>query len=299
MSEIKTHQQIKEYPTVHRHNEALTFRAFRTEDHFAEVGGNADVPHRHNFYTVLLIKRGRGTHTIDYNAYSIQSNQLFFVSPGQVHHLVEDECTYGYVLLFSIEFLRDNNIELSFLEDLHLFHDYGESPPLVLSLEQLDTLSAFCEQILAIENTDIKFREQAIGAVLKLFLIHANSYVPGIDEDARLTGSAQELLRRFKSLVDSKYSEWHDAMSFANALGISPDHLNRTIKQLIGKTVKEYIQSRLVVESRRLLAFSSLSAKQISVALGFGEPANFSAFFKKHTGMPPSQFRKDQHPGNS
>ncbi len=299
MTDPRNHSRIKEYETVHRHDDAVTFRIFRTEDHYAEFGGNNDVPHRHNFYTVVLIKQGHGTHTIDYSSYPIADHQLFFVGPGQVHHLVEETCTYGFVLLFSTEFLHSNGIELSFIEDLHLFNDYGDSPPLALSAIQLTTLNGFCEQILALEQGNINFREQAIGAVLKLFLVHAHSFVPEGNADTILAGAGQDVLRRFKQLVDQKYREWHDAASFAVELGISADHLNRTVKQFLGKTVKEYIQSRLVVESKRLLVFSSLTAREICFALGFSEPANFSAFFKKRTGMTPSEFRRRQQVGKS
>ena len=285
---------IKEYPTVHRHDEALSFRAFRMEDHFNEVGGDSDAPHRHNFYTVLLVKKGNGSHTIDYTTYPIAARQLFFVSPGQVHHVAENECSYGYVLLFTVDFLRNSSIEVSFIENLQLFNDYGESPPLILTDQQLETLSGHCEQILSLEQSNLKYRDDAIGAMLKLFLIHANSYAAPEDDSTYMAGSGHDLLRRFKLLVEQNYNQWHDAASFANELGITADHLNRTVKTLIGKTVKDYIQSRLIVESKRLLAFSTLSNKEICFSLGFSDPANFSAFFKKHTGTSPSAFRKAQ-----
>ena len=288
----KREDKIKEYPTVHREDAALSFRVFRMEDHFNEVGGDADVPHRHQFYTVLLVKKARGTHAIDYITYPLEANQLFFVSPGQVHHVVEKECSYGFVLLFSVDFLHNNGIEVSFIENLHLFNDYGASPPLTLTAEQLDALYAQCEQIKLLEQSDMKYKDAAIGAVLKLFLIHANSFAAVGDADSYLAGSGHELLRRFKQLVEQRYSQWHDAASFAKELGITADHLNRTLKTLIGKTVKDYIQSRLIVESKRLLAFSPLTNKEICFHLGFSDPANFSAFFKKHTGLTPSAFRK-------
>ena len=67
---------------------------------------------------------------------------------------------------------------------------------------------------------------------------------------------------------------------------------NRIIKNSIGKTAKEYIQSRLTTEAKRLLYFSNLSNKEIGFELGFNEPAHFSAFFKKCTQLSPSNFKK-------
>ncbi|WP_205127756.1 helix-turn-helix domain-containing protein [Okeania hirsuta] len=85
-----------------------------------------------------------------------------------------------------------------------------------------------------------------------------------------------------KNLVEEKYKEWHASSSqYAEALHISPDYLNRSIKSLIGKTAKEYIQSRITTAAKRMLYFSELSNKEIGFELGFSEPANFSAFFQK------------------
>ena len=94
-----------------------------------------------------------------------------------------------------------------------------------------------------------------------------------------------------KALVEANYQNWHASSQYAEALHITPDHLNRTVKSLIGKTAKEYIQSRITVAAKRMLYFSDQSNKEIGYALGFSEPGNFSAFFKKCTGQSPSDFK--------
>ncbi|HKI89983.1 MAG TPA: helix-turn-helix domain-containing protein, partial [Draconibacterium sp.] len=104
--------------------------------------------------------------------------------------------------------------------------------------------------------------------------------------------AANSILRSFKILVNEHFSAWHQTTDYANELNVTPDYLNRVIKSLTGKTAKEFIQARIVIEAKRLIAFSDLNAKEIGYQLGFTEPANFSAFFKKNTGLPPSQFNK-------
>jgi len=61
---------------------------------------------------------------------------------------------------------------------------------------------------------------------------------------------------------------------------------------MIGKNAKKVIQSQIVLAAKRLFFFSGLSTKETGYKLGFSEPANFSAFFKKCTGVAPSQFKK-------
>jgi AraC-like DNA-binding protein len=66
------------------------------------------------------------------------------------------------------------------------------------------------------------------------------------------------------------------------------------VKSLSGKTAKDFIQSRIIIEAKRMLYFTELSLKEIGYQLGFSEPANFSAFFKKSTGKSPSLFRNQR-----
>ena len=73
-------------------------------------------------------------------------------------------------------------------------------------------------------------------------------------------------------------------------MGVSSDHLSRVVKSLTGKTAKDFIQSKLIVESKRLLYFTDLSTKEIAYDLGFSESSNFSQFFKNQTGVSPSEF---------
>ncbi len=110
--------------------------------------------------------------------------------------------------------------------------------------------------------------------------------------DVDTTGD--NLIRSFRKAVEQDYKKEHSTTYYANSLYISPDHLNRTFKAKTGKTAKEYIQSRIITEAKRLLYFADLTNKEIAYELGFNEPANFSAFFKKHTQLSPSHFKKNE-----
>ena len=132
----------------------------------------------------------------------------------------------------------------------------------------------------------------SIGAFLKLLLIECNniSSINPIEMDVDTTGD--NLIRAFKKAVEKDYKKEHSTSYYADLLYITPDHLNRTFKAKTGTTAKDYIQSRIITEAKRLLFFSDLANKEIAYELGFNEPANFSAFFKKHTQLSPSNFKK-------
>ncbi len=283
---------IKTYEQVDRASHQVSFNIERMEEVHQRRKGVTDEPHRHNFYTVLLINKARGTHYIDFNAYELGVNQVFFISPGQVHQVEEKEQSNGYALLFSTEFLIENNIPVSFIEDLNLFNDYGNTPPLELSNGEVSKLNTYCDEMFALKQSATKYADLASGSYLKLFLIQCNNACRLTVENTQQKEAGNTILRNFKKLVNENFDKWHQTSEYAEALHVSPDHLNRVIKSLVGKTAKEFIQSRITTAAKRMLYFSPLSTKEIGYELGFSEPAHFSTFFKNCTGESPSNYRK-------
>ena len=288
MNPVKTYQKVdSEKDNVH-------FSISKMEDIYAKRNGRVDEPHRHDYYTIHIINKAKGLHKIDFNTYNLSHKQVFFVAPGQVHQVIENEISVGFAMTFSNQFLIQNSIPLSFIASLNLFQNYGHSPPLKPSTAQFDAIILFANQIYGLFNSEAKMKSLSIGAFLKLLLIECNNIcsINPIESDIDSTGD--NLIRAFKNEVDKNFKKEHSTTFYAANLHITPDHLNRTFKAKIGKTAKEYIQARIVTEAKRLLYFTGLSNKEIAYELGFNEPANFSAFFKKNTNISPSKFRETQ-----
>lgn len=285
---------VKTYQDINSKDGSLSFGISKMEDIYTHRKGKVDEPHRHDYYTVLIVEKAKGQHIIDFNAYDFTPQQVFFVAPGQVHQVVEEEKSYGFAMTFSNQFLIENSIPLSFINSLNLFQNYGQSPPLTPSKEQYKQIEEYAQNIFKLFNSNKYMKFLSIGSFLKLLLIECNNIcsINPIESDVDTTGD--NLIRAFKSAVDQHYKKEHSTTFYANALFISPDHLNRTFKAKTGKTAKEYIQARIITEAKRLIFFTDLTNKEIAYALGFSEPANFSAFFKKETKLSPSKFRKQE-----
>lgn len=285
-------KKIKTYQKVHAEQQARSFDIKRMEVIFEKAKGQADEPHRHDYFTLVIVKNAKGKHIIDFNEFELGADQVYFVSPGQVHQIVEAEQSFGYAITFTRQFMMENGIDITFIEDLFLFNDFGYAPPLKIDQEGLATLSYFSEQMLDLIDVDQKYKYQAIGAWLKLLLILCHSFCAlGRETNTQKAQASVTILKNFKNLLEKKYQDWHKVHQYAGALNVSADYLNASVKALTGKSVKEHIQSRITVAAKRLLRFSDLSTKEIAYELGFSEPANFSQFFKKCTGLAPSKFR--------
>ncbi|WP_088322704.1 AraC family transcriptional regulator [Polaribacter tangerinus] len=285
---------VKTYQKVDANKEHASFGISKMEDVYEQRKGKIDAPHRHNYFTVLIIEKASGKHKIDFNTYKLDNKQVYFVAPGQVHQVIEEDVSYGFVMTFSNQFLIENSIPLSFIDSLNLFNNYGQSPPLLPNENQFGDILQFSEQILKLFHSNSPMKLLSIGAFLKLLLIECNTICSINPVDLASDVSSDMLVRNFKSEVDIHYKHEHSTSFYAEKLFITPDHLNRTIKAKIGKTAKDYIQTRIIIEAKRLLYFTDLSAKEIGFNLGFNEPSNFSTFFKKHTNVSPHNFKKSQ-----
>lgn len=284
---------IKTYNRVDHTDDRISFRISRMEDIYDERGGNADVPHRHDYYTIVFPMDAEGRHIIDFRSFDLRPSQVFFIAPGQVHQVIENKRSVGFAILFSPEFLMENNIPFSFVDDLNLFRSYGDTPPMELSDAEVKELSAISEEMMRITSTNLKFKEMAIGSYLKLFLIRCNNLCTLDPVHPQEEEAGNTILKKFRELVEIHHTEDHQASMYAARLSVTPDHLNRVVRSLIGKNAKEMIQDRIVLSAKRMLYFTDLTAKEIGFRLGFNEPANFSAFFKKETGLSPSAFREN------
>jgi AraC family transcriptional activator of pobA len=271
------------------------FSVQRMEAIYERQGEAPDPPHRHDYYTVIWSTEASGSHTVDFKTYPLEPRQVFFVSPGQIHQVITPTRPKGIVITFSPEFLSRNNISSRFISDLYLFQDYGDAPPLKLDEEASAQLGGFLEQMLLFIDRPIRFRSEALGALLRLFLICCYEHCDIEHRGGESSGEAGvSLLRNFRDQLESAYMREHQVAWYAEQALVSPDHLNRTVKHLTGKTVKEHIQERIILEARRQLLYSEQSVKEIAFGLGFDEATHFSAFFKRGTGMRPMSYRKQE-----
>lgn len=256
-----------------------------------QTGGKTDVPHRHDYYTVILVESAEGKHVVDYQTYYFGSKQVFFVSPGQIHQVLTYGIPQGWVFTFSRDFMAENNIPEQFISNLNLFRQFGETPPIELDSENFDRLKDIILMMESCVPRDLKYKTRALGAYLQLFLIYCNNTcsleLKELDEE----NSGICMLRDFKNLVDQHYMKWHKVGKYASEIHISPKHLSQTVKDMTGKTAKEYIQDRIILEAKRYLWHTNLSVKEIALNLGFEEPLHFSGFFKKRSKISPTSFR--------
>lgn len=265
---------------------ARDFDLFRFE-YFARDIEHLKMPHRHYFYTFILVTGGSGSHDIDFTTYALQPNRLFLIAPGQVHAWNEVNHVKGFVLLFT-----DNFVALSkgrkLLANWPLFQA-GQvcsldiaNPDIEKWIEQFETMEA--ELTIADDYT----RDAIFYAIGNLLVRASRQY----ELTNANSSPSHDLLFRFQELIEKNFATLKTPKEYAALLHLTPNYLNSFCKARSGKSAGELIRQRIILEAKRLLAHTQLPVAQVAYQLNFSDNSYFGRFFKKNTGITPDAFRQ-------
>jgi AraC-like DNA-binding protein len=265
-----------------------------TDFHFAPVQNlmaTLPYPHRHDFFHIVWIERGTGSHIIDSVRYDVRPGAIFFMSPGQVHDFNLSADTEGYTINFSAEFfalqLQDKNV----LSQIPVFDHDQRIQALYTEGADRDNIRRTLEAIRS-EYENEAFRAQdMIRCFLFVLLVKASRLaVPVAAADA--VHRSLLLYRRFLALLEEHFATVQEPAEYARMLRTNERTLNEAARRGGGATTAQMIRERVILEAKRLLAHSGAQVAQVGAQLGFEDPAYFSRCFKKHTGRTPLEFRQ-------
>lgn len=240
--------------------------------------------HKHDFYMILLIEKGSGTHTIDFKAHEVKDKMVFFLAPGQAHQWKLSKDTSGYQLMFSLKFLLPGSQRFPYF-------NLSASPFLPLTDDQyfslIQELEKMEKEVLDSEDLYIDVLQSRLQVVLLLIKrwYSDNFSVQEFAPDHRIINS-------FLTLLETHYATHSEVSFYANEMSVTANYLNQVCRKKSGITAGDYIRERILLEAKRMLTFSTLDIKEIAYTLGFNDTSYFSRFFRKYTNSSPQEFRK-------
>ncbi|GAB3022118.1 helix-turn-helix domain-containing protein [Spirosoma pulveris] len=102
-----------------------------------------------------------------------------------------------------------------------------------------------------------------------------------------------QYFRKFQQRV-RQAGTTHTIAQLADDLAITPVHLNRICQSVSGKSASQLVQAHILDEARKYLTYTTYSVSEIAYLLHFEYPNYFARFFRKHTGLSPTEFREGQ-----
>lgn len=272
-----THQDIPS-------SERFTIR--RVGDIAGENGLVQDL-HRHDFFFLLALQKGNGSHEIDFTNYKVVDNSVFFLRPGQVHQLALQKGCTGYLLEFNNGFYYPKDKLSGQRLRKASNRNYCEFEP--TRFNQIHTTLGIMFQ----EYTEREEGYQdAIRAYLDVLFIGLIRQSTNSREDAITTNSyTQERFEEFLELLDKHIAIHKQVSQYAGFMNLSPYQLNDITRSIVGKTASALINEHIILEVKRYLLATTNQIKDIADLLGYEDVSYFIRFFKKHAGCTPDVFR--------
>lgn len=277
--------QIKKF-NCHSDANDLYFNDFKTHLIANDFIENS---HSHNFYLLVLFTKGSGFHTIDFNTYEIQPNSLFVLKPGQVHSWQLSEDIDGFIAFYSQE-IYNVYFGSKQIDEYSFYRDLKNSPEMILNEFQTKEISNYFNLLLE-ENNKNEFKK--LDKLLNLLdIIHI--------ELARIYESLQDhnlhpynlKIKELEQLVNQYFKTEKLPSFYADKMNMSLKHLNRICKNVLDITLTEFIYSKIILESKRLLSANVMTIGEVANELGFENYSYFTKVFKKYTNLTPQGFKK-------
>ena len=219
-------------------------------------------------YVYAFLIEGEALTDIDGTSYLIGPGQLIIVPESKKIVIRHYNCANGYMGSFSIDFLKDASYSVL------------RSPkPLLQSFWFDDAVfmaHLFKRMRTALEDKDYSFLKSAMDMIL--CQVRPDSKVAAIPE-------------KFLQLVFDSDKAPVSVTEYASQLNVTPNYLNKTVKQHTHRTAIDWIEISRLNMAKQLLKDKSVPIGDVAGRVGVPDQSYFARFFKKKTGLTPSEFR--------
>lgn len=260
------------------------------DDQFTRNMPNLLVPHRAAFYLIIWFTNGTPVHLVDFHPVALVPDQFLFVRKDAVQFFDQQNTFASSTLLFTDAFFCENDQDHRLLQRSSLFNDFSGLGPAPLSVTP--ALKSFWQWMQTEDQHPADpYHAALLRKYLHSFLLLAEREQARQGNGQRVQGANFELFINFKELLEMHFRVEKGIGFYADQLFISVKVLTHITQLMLGKTPKQLLDERVLLEAKRLLVHTENPVKTIGLYLGFDETTNFAKFFKKHSGQTPASFR--------
>ncbi len=221
-------------------------------------------------YTLLHFLEGSGGIQVDFKSYHDWQDKIIFLEKGQYIKFLSEKFVVRKIE-FSDEILfRNKDVRVLFKHLVELGY---------INFNECET----CQKYLS--NTVFSNSLNDIIDISSKQWYWQNPFQANKEEYHIIFDAKEVIDEKFKNnLSNEKLSK------LINHRGLDTQALFKT---KLGISLKSMVNNKRLLESKKKIAFSDLSIKEIAYDLGFKDPAYFNRVFKSVSGKSPNQFRKD------
>lgn len=244
--------------------------------------------HRHEgLHQFQLLAQGSVRGTIDGREFESAAPLLLMLAPGSVHGFRYTRDAVGHQVTVPTatlqQLLGGSSLAETELGSSFVLADLGEEE------------TAECAQLFAQVAREFQARRPGrVHALLACATLIAVQFLRRRGErfsEEKRQGARDTLVQRYHALVEQHFRAHRPLAFYAEGLGVTPDHLSRTCRAVSGQSALQVLHDRLMLEARRLLAYTQMPVAGVAEQLGYEDAAYFSKFFARQVGHTPSDYR--------
>ncbi|NSC25454.1 AraC family transcriptional regulator [Streptomyces albus subsp. chlorinus] len=242
------------------------------------------LPQRPDFHVLALIGSGTGSHEADFSGYRLGAGSAVWIRPGMVHRWSDIDACDGPLVLFRPGFLPGFSAEEATAPACWHMDD-----------QRLELALLAAEHLAREHRAAVRAPSPASPALLShllaALLLRALPDTPAPTDAARAGRGATEVFRAYRDAVEEHFATWHRVADYARTLGYDVRTLTRATRAAAGTGAKTFLDQRILLEAKRLLAHTDLPVTACARRLGFRDLGNFTTFFRRQAGTPPAAWR--------
>lgn len=279
---------FKEQFTANAHN---YFHINKMEDYFRVVNFPlpSDLqPKRLTVYTFFFLAKGATVRSNGLDTYHIDENSFFFIPAHQIttHNYIKD--IEGYYCHFSLDLLTQK-MSIKELYEEFPFLEFNGYPLVIINETAKKHVIVLFERLLTEYKQDKACRSDILSAYLMTLFTELKPFVE--TSKPKKYNAASLITEQFKKNLVNHLNNKYKITDYAELLNVSPNHLNKCVKQTTGKSAHDLLNEMLLLEAKVLLKQTSLSVNEIAYKIGKNESSDFVRFFKAQTGLRPTEYR--------
>lgn len=252
-------------------------------------------PCRIDAFIIGVGTEGETSVSFNLHEFRLKKDSMFIFTPKNILQVNSQQYFKADVIAISPDFMRRINIDIKNMMPLFLI--FVENPTLALTPEESRSMRGMIAQI----ERETRGPETHFSFDIVSGLIAATIYKVGDimyhylaehpEEQNNSHNRAEEYFKQFTHLLGEHFREERSVGFYARQLCITPKYLTTLIKRISGQSVSEWIDNYVILEAKTLLKYSTMSIQEIAYYLNFPNQSFFGSYFKRNTGMSPSQYK--------
>jgi AraC family transcriptional regulator, transcriptional activator of pobA len=277
------------WPEVHNSSINHLFHVNRLETHIHHISFPLP-PHRKTVHDFIFLTHGHTTRSKGLNQYQIGANTFFFLPASQIttHESMSPDAQ-GFYCHFDLDLLNKGFVQPGVLSDMP-FLDFTGNPIVEVPPEALPAVLLLLGRL---EDQQKQAETPAALNLAKVYLLtlffELRGFTNASESPAR--NAAGRITQAYQDALSQHIYTHQTVVSYAELLAVSPNHLNKCVKLVTGKSAQDALDGMILLESKTLLRQSSLSVGEIAFKIGIEDQSSFSRFFKTKTGISPREYR--------